>query len=83
MLTQERHTLNGRGAGADNGNLLIRQFGQSACVITTCVVIVPTRRMEGMALERLDTGNAGQFRSVSGACCLDNKLRFDVVVMIS
>ena len=83
VFTHKRDTLNGGGAGANDGDALVGKLGEPAVVIAAGVVVIPAGSMEGMALERRDTRYAGQLRAVSGAGGLNDKLRANLVVAMS
>ena len=55
-----RHALNRRRAGADDPDPLAGQARQAAVRGPAGIVVVPTAGVEGMPLEGLDAGNAGQ-----------------------
>ncbi len=65
VTPQRRCDLDARGPGADQADLLVGELGHRlALVITTGYVVVPTSGVEGRALERLDSGDPGQLRTV-------------------
>ena len=53
---EARDCLNGAGAGADDADDLVRQFGE----ILAGVVVIPTRGVERVALERFHAGYFGE-----------------------
>ena len=82
VLAQMGNTLNGRGAGADDGNAFVRQFRKPTLRIATCVAVVPATGVEGVTFEGFDTGNARQFRPVERAIGHHYKARLHTVVAI-
>ena len=70
-----RHALNGRRAGADNGDFLIGQTAQPAIGRATRIAVIPAAGMKCMALIITNTFNGGQFRAVERAIGMNNKAR--------
>src|SRR5271155_6257357 len=64
MRAEGRHPLDPRSAGAVDPDALVGGLGQSARMVAPGVVVIPAARVEGMALEFVDAGDGGQFRSV-------------------
>ena len=54
------HTLNSRRAGANDAHSLVAEFiHEGALVVATGVVVVPSTRVEGVAVEIRDTVKTG------------------------
>src|SRR6185369_1013408 len=62
-----RNDLNRSGARADDADALARKACQAAFGAAARVTIVPAARMEGMALEVFEPGDARKLRPVEGA----------------
>src|ERR1700756_1296684 len=79
---QVRNQLYACRAGADKRDTLVMQLVQTAVSIPPCVVVVPTGRVEHMALEILDPWDTGQLRSVEVALRHDDEAGTNVVTAI-
>ena len=78
VCAEIRHRLNGGRARADDADDLVLQVRQ----IRAGVFVVPTRRVERMALERLHARDARQFWFRQRAVCADHELRAHVIAAV-
>src|SRR5262249_19072831 len=75
--------LHTAGAGADDRHTFIRKLVQHRMPsIATGVCIVPTRRMEGLALEVPQALDAGQLRRIRGTRTHDDESRADIIAAV-
>src|SRR5215216_976974 len=61
VSAEVRYQLHACGAGADECDALVSQLVQTTACVPTGVVVIPPRRVEDVAFEVLDAGDAGQF----------------------
>src|SRR5438094_9609560 len=83
VLAQMRHALNRGGPSPDDAYAFVVQFAQVPGGIASGVVVVPTTRVEGMSLERLDSRDRGQLGAVQRPTRHDHKARLEDIVAIS
>src|SRR5438552_16176655 len=83
VLAQMRHALNRGGPGPDDAYAFVVQFVQAPGGIASGVVVVPTTRVEGMSLERLDSRDRGQLGPVQRPTRHDHKARLEDIVPLS
>ena len=74
--------LNGSRAGADDADPFVPEVRQIAVAVTTGVAIVPAAGVERIALERIDTRNAGQLRPAEWPIRHCHVLRLEPVATI-
>src|SRR5690348_242565 len=77
-----RHALHRGRAGADDADALVLETGEAAMAVAARIVIVPTAGVKGMALERLDAGNAGELGTMQGSVRHNDEARLHGVVAI-
>jgi hypothetical protein len=58
--TNMRHNLHAGRAGSDNAHALVRELAEVPRLGAAGVFVVPSTRMEGMALERTQTRKIGE-----------------------
>ena len=77
-----RHELYAGGARADERDALVGELVQSAGGVPAGVVIVPTRRVEAVSFEVLDSRDAGQLRPVERTRPHHDEASANVVVAV-
>src|SRR5580704_14090169 len=82
VLSEMRHALNRRRAGANNGDALVAELVEISVGIAARVAVVPAAGVEGVALVALDAGNAGELRPVQRPVGHDDEARAHAVAAI-
>ena len=77
-----RHDLHRGGARADDPHRLVTEPIEPAFGAAAGIIIVPAAGVEGVARERLDAGNAGQFRAMQRAVRHHHEARADRIAAI-
>src|SRR5579885_211701 len=77
-----RHALNRRGAGADHGNALVAQLVQISGGIAAGVLVIPSAGVKRVALESIDSGDAGKFGAVERPAGHDHEAGAQAIVTI-
>src|SRR5262249_11525692 len=74
--------LDSGGAGADDADPLVAQARQVAIAVATRVGVVPAAGVEGLPLEVLDAGDAGELRAMEPAADEADEPGSDLVVPV-
>src|ERR1700684_3903940 len=82
VLRQVRNALDRGRARADDGDPLVCQLVQIPGRIAAGVSIVPSAGVEGMALESVDTRNAGELRPIERPVGHDDEAGAEAVVAV-